>query len=344
MKTPITQSKAIVFPEINKVELRDVPLPESADWDVTVELEAGAISLGTERWALAGKRPEGDVTFPCIPGYLSIGRVVAAGAKAREHYADGDRINFLAAKIPEGYGGNWMCGHLSPAVVHVDPSALGGFMGMPYVERVPEGLSSETASLAGLAAVACRGIDMADIRPDCFVVVVGQGIIGHAAAQICRLHGARVLTADTLPARVALSAELAAEVAVNSAEENLAERVMEFTSGQGADVVIDTTGSDRMINEEVKFLKTGGQVVFQGWYPPPSSLDLHCLQLKFASAVFPCGHSGGAVARCMRWMDAGLLRLEKLITHRFKPEQAAEAYDIVLNRPGETMGIVFQWD
>ena len=337
-------AKAIVFPEPNKLEIRRVELPKMKEWDITVELETSAISLGTERWALTGQRPDGDVTFPCIPGYLSVGRIVGAGASATSAFSSGDRVNFLAAEIPEGYGGNWMCGHLTPAVVNVDPSKLRSFAGMPYVEKVPDGLVGEEASLAGLAAVACRGIDMAEIRPEDRVVVVGQGVIGHAAAQICRLRGASVLTADTMPSRVELSRQLAADVAVNSLEEDLGKSVADFTGGQGADVVIDTTGSLKMIQQEVEFLKLFGKLVFQGWYPPPNTLDLHRMQLKFAQAVFPCGHSGDAVARCMRWMSAGLLRLQPLITHRFRPEQAAAAYDLVLNRPQETMGIIFNWE
>lgn len=336
-------AKAIVFPEPKKVELRNVELPPLQEWEVLVELEQSAISLGTERWALNGQRPSGDVTFPCIPGYLSVGKITALGSAARDRYASGERINFFVAKIPEGYGGNWMCGHLSPAIVNVDPAKLGDFEGMPYVEKVPEGLSAEEASLAGLAAVACRGIDMSNIQPEDRVVIMGQGIIGHAAAQICRLKGAKVLTADTMAGRVELSKRYAADVAVNSLEKDLASEIADFTGGRGADVVIDTTGSAKMILEEVEFLKRFGTLVLQGWYPPPSMLVLDRLQLKFVRAMFPCGHSGEAVGRCMAWMKGDLLRLKPLITHRFSPGQASEAYDLVLNRPEETMGILFDW-
>ena len=336
-------AKAIVFSAIDQVELRQVRLPEAGAWDVTVELEAGAISLGTERWALLGQRPPGDVTFPCIPGYLSIGKIVAVGTSAAKRYQLGARINFLAARIPEGYGGNWMCGHLSPAVVNVDPDKLGAFAGMPYMETVPEGLAGETAALAGLAAVACRGIDMAQIQAGQTVVVVGQGVIGHAAAQICRKQGAKVLTADTMPPRVEWSRRFAADVAVNSKEQDLAQAVMDFTRGQGADVVIDTAGSAAMVNQEPPLLKRFGQLVFQGWYPPPSALDLHQLQLKFVRACFPCGHSGEAVRRCMQWLQSGELTLAPLITHRFRPEQAVEAYRLILDRPNEAMAVVFDW-
>ena len=339
----MNMATAIVFPAVNQVELRRTPVPVPGEWDLTVELEASAISSGTERWALLGKRPPGDVTFPCIPGYLSVGKIVAAGNKATGQYHVGERINFFTARIPDGYGGNWMCGHLSPAIVNVDPAQLGTFEGMPYVVKVPDGLAAEMAIFAGLAAVACRGIDMVRIQAGQNVLVFGQGMIGHSAAQICRHLGARVLTVDTLPARVDWSRRLAADVAINGLVDNVSEAVKEFTQGRGADVVIDTTGSDAMINKEVPLLKRFGQLVFQGWYPPPSSLDLHQFQGSFVQSYFPCGHSSEAVGRCMNWMDAGALKVAPLITHRFRPAQAAEAYRLIVDRPGETMGIVFDW-
>lgn len=336
-------ANAIVFPEPLKVEVRTVLLPVPGEWDVVVEVESSAISLGTERWALLGTRPVGDVTFPCIPGYLSIGKVVECGREAASLYRTGDRVNFLSAQIPEGYEGNWMCGHLNPAVVHVNPMNLGGFAGMPYVERVPVSLNSATATLAGLAAVACRGIDMIDLEVDQKVVVIGQGVIGNAAAQICRLKGAQVLTADTLESRVKLSATYAADIAINSKTDDLSTAVADFTNGQGADVVIDTTGSMTMVNQEIEYLKLFGKFVLQGWYPPPNTLDFHQIHKKFAQLYFPCGHSGAAVSRCMHWMARNQLLLEPLITHRFAPEQAPEAYDLILNRPQDTMAVIFNW-
>jgi 3-hydroxyethyl bacteriochlorophyllide a dehydrogenase len=334
-------SKAIVFSEIGKVEYRDVPIPEQGEWDVTVEVESSAISIGTERWALLGKRPPGDVKFPCIPGYLSIGRIISKG-KSVTNFNVGDRINYLAAKNPEGYTGNWMCGHVSPAVVNVNPNQDSWF-GMPYVEKVPENISSELASLAGLSAVACRGIDMAKINPGDKVLLVGQGMIGHAASQICRILGAQTLAADTMDIRVDFSKKLAADRAVNTQKEDLAKAVKEFTSEKGADVIIDTTGSVAMINQEIEYLRPFGKFIFQGWYPPPNDVSIHKLHLKFTTAYYPCGHSGEAVRRCMDWLASGKLNLAPLISHRFSPKEAVEAYRLILDKPNEAMAVVFNW-
>jgi len=97
-----------------------------------------------------------------------------------------------------------------------------------------------------------------------------------------------------------------ADKAVNSEETDLASAVAAFTENAGADVVIDTTGSATMIGLEVPLLKLFGMLVFQGWYPPPSSLDLHQMQLRFLRTCFPCGHSGEAAQRCMQLLAFGM--------------------------------------
>jgi 2-desacetyl-2-hydroxyethyl bacteriochlorophyllide A dehydrogenase len=312
------------------------------EWDIKVELEASAISVGTERWALMGKRPKGDVTFPCIPGYLSVGKIVDKGSEVKG-YDIGQRVNFVAARIPDGYTGNWMCGHISPALVNVNPENIDPLWDLPYCEIVPEAVSAEVATFAGLAGVACRGIEMAGLKLGDNVVVVGQGFIGQMAAQICRLKGARVIAADILPGRVELSAKYSADFAVNSKEENLTEFVHSLYP-DGADVVIDTTGSDRMINEEISFLRMWGKLIFQGWYPGNSSLFLHNFQNNFVTAYFPSGHAGMAVRQVLQWMDDSKLVVEPLITHRFLVKDAIEAYDLVLNKPEEILGVLFTWE
>ena len=98
-----------------------------------------------------------------------------------------------------------------------------------------------------------------------------------------------------------------------------------------------------MLDREIDYLKRFGKLICQGWYPPPNTMNFHKMHLKFPQVFFPCGHAGTAVSRCMRWIRRGHLQLKPLITHRFEPGQAVEAYDIVMNRPEEAMAIVFDW-
>jgi threonine dehydrogenase-like Zn-dependent dehydrogenase len=42
-------------------------------------------------------------------------------------------------------------------------------------------------------------------------------------------------------------------------------------------------------------------------------------------------------------LAAGRFRVDGLITHRFTPDAAAEAYDLTARQRAQTMGVLFDW-
>ena len=98
-----------------------------------------------------------------------------------------------------------------------------------------------------------------------------------------------------------------------------------------------------MVNSLFALLKLRGKFVFQGWYPPPSPLDLNALHCHLPSAHFPCAHSGEAVAVALEWAARGWLRSEPLIGHTFAPRDAAKVYEMIGRGSDEFLGIVFDW-
>jgi len=207
------KAKAVVFENVRKVRVRSVTLPKPGPADIVVENEISGVSVGTERWALIGKRAE--IQFPNVPGYMGIGRVTVAGAEAAQRgYRVGDRVNYFASRLaPPLAGKSWMSSHLSHAVVDVchgvdwDPTGFNSHR----CEIVPAGVDPLDMSLCGLAAVAQRGIEMAGIPAGVKVLVVGLGVIGQYAAQICRLKGAQVAVTDVVDARLEVARKLGAD-------------------------------------------------------------------------------------------------------------------------------------
>ncbi|MDP6702147.1 MAG: hypothetical protein QGH25_21015, partial [Candidatus Latescibacteria bacterium] len=49
-------------------------------------------------------------------------------------------------------------------------------------------------------------------------------------------------------------------------------------------------------------------------------------------------------ARALELLATGAIRAEKMITHRFPYQEAAEAFDLLYNRLGETMAVLLMWD
>jgi len=338
------KTQAIVFPEPEKVELQEINLPTPTPRDIVIEVETSGVSVGTERWAYLGKRSE--ISFPNVPGYMGIGRVIEAGSEAKNRgYAIGDRVNFFHSRIEGPLGSaSWMGSHLAHAVVDVfenanpDPESLD----VHHCEKLPADLDSAEAALTGLAAVALRGIEMAVIPVGARVLVVGLGIIGQFAAQICRLKGAKVAVTDLVSLRLKIAAENGADWIIDPKQDDLAVRARQIAP-HGFDIIIDTSSSAAVVNSLFPLLRLRGKFVFQGWYPGLSALDLNAAHQRLPTCFFPCAHSGVAVQAAMQWVNDGRIKVQNLITHRVKPSQCADVYKQIGSGSEGFLGVVFNW-
>jgi len=190
--------------------------------------------------------------------------------------------------------------------------------------------------------VALRGIEMAVVPAGTKVMVCGLGLIGQYAAQAVRLKGARVCVVEMKQTRLDTARRLGADWAINPATMSLADEAAKIAP-DGFDIIIDTSSKDAVVNSLIPLLKFRGKMVFQGWYPPPSSLDLNVMHSKMPTCYFPCSHSGSTVATAMRWVAAGVLDTQSLITHKVRPEQAPQIYQMIAEDKEDYLGIVFEW-
>ena len=338
------KARAIIFTAENTVAMSEIQLPDPRPQDLVVQTLASGVSVGTERWALIGKRSE--IRFPNIPGYMGIGEVIEAGAEAKKRgYREGQLVNFGVSRLLPPWGPNsWMGTHLSDAVVDACTGVdwvPGGF-NLHRCEPVPDGLDPVDASITPLCGVALRGIDMARIPEGGTVLVLGVGAIGQFASQVCRLMGARVAVSDIAEERLEVARRMGADWTINPKKEDLTARGREIAP-DGFDVIIDTSSVPAVVNGAIKLLKMHGQVIFQAWYPPPTPLDLNEFHGRLPTCYFPCAHTGRAVATAMRWAREGKINARGLITHVFRPEEAERAYKMVLGGGEPFLGVTFDW-
>ena len=338
------RTQAIVFPAPGTVELAEIALPDPRPADVVVAVQVSGVSIGTERWAYLGKRAE--LKFPNVPGYMGIGTVVEAGAEAAARgWRPGMGINFARSRLAEPYGTHsWMGAHLANAVVDVCTGA-DAVPGEPHfftAAPIPEGLDPLAASLTQLCGVALRGIEMTAIPAGGTVLVVGAGVIGQFAAQVCRLKGARVMVADVQAERLAIAARNGAEWTVDSRKEDLAQRAA-AVAPRGFDVIIDTSSIPAVVNSVIPLLRARGTIIFQGWYPPPSALDLDVMHSRQPTCVFPCGHSAAHVETAMRWARDGRIESRGLLTRIMKPTEAPAFYAHMAASSDAFLGAAIDW-
>ena len=331
------KATAIVFEADRKVGFHEIEMPEPADTDLVVRATCTGISVGTERWALISQRQE--ISFPNIPGYLGVGVVENAGP-AREGFSEGDRVFYFSTRLPEPYASNsWMGTHVSHALVpDQEPKDW-----PPYVCRIPEGISDAEAAMAGLASVAARGADMVKVLTSDIAVVLGLGLIGQSSAQVLRAKGARVVVADMLELRVNQALEMGCEEGVVLDGGPILPQLKHLIPEGGADIVVDTTSVAPVVNQVGDLLKMDGQFIMQGYYPGETPVCFDGLHAKRALIRIPCAQSKEAHEYCHRLMLGGMLKLDGFVTHTFSPQEAPAAYAMVVERPQDFTGIVFDW-
>ncbi|NJM40439.1 MAG: zinc-binding dehydrogenase [Anaerolineae bacterium] len=255
------KTKAIVIPQANVVEMREVDLKPIGTDDVLIRTTLTSISAGTERMLLKGVMPHPMLQFPVVPGYETVGEVIETGDGAREWL--GKRVYV---------GGNY-------GFIGVNP-AFGGqseYIVAPKTHLTDlQTLTDEQGVLLALAATALHGVDVAGLQVGRLegselanitnlptfqlvnVLILGQGIVGQLAARIAQARGTHVTVTDKEAARLRCS--LAHVILNMSSADAIPETLKDI------DILIDATGKMEAIAPMLMRMKRGGRVVLLGYY------------------------------------------------------------------------------
>jgi NADPH2:quinone reductase len=107
---------------------------------------------------------------------------------------------------------------------------------------LPENVPGEVGACLGIPALTALHAVLTDggIEGQRVLVAGGAGAVGHYAVQFSRLLGARqVITTVSSPEKAALALAAGADVVINYRTENVVDRVLKETQGEGVDRVIE---------------------------------------------------------------------------------------------------------
>lgn len=326
------KANAILFTGVEQLRLTTVDIPEPGPGEVLVEALYTLISPGTELRCRAG-RQEGT-SFPFIPGYSMVGRVVARGPGAT--LADGTPVfcsGTARASEPLAWGGHCALAVQAEAAVH----------------PLPDGVDPLWGAAAKLAAIAYRGVRLANARPHETVAVIGLGVIGQCSARLHALTGARVLGADLSAARVAVARAAGIEAFVPQG--SLAGDFAEVLPG-GADVVVDSTGAPAVLAQALAVARdkpwddspaAGARIVVQGSYPDGFTVPYQAAFMKELSLWVPRDVQPADIRTVLGLMARGRLSLQGLVSEVRAPEAAAQTYAELADPSSPLMTVAFQW-
>lgn len=207
---------------------------------------------------------------------------------------------------------------------------------------VPLSLSFEVASLLGCSVITGLGavLDRAEVPEGSSVVVVGTGGVGLSSIQGAVLRGAGpIIASDPSPAKRDLAERFGATHALDPSSGQLASAVRALTVGRGADYVFVTVGRVDAIEEGLSYVRRGGTLVVVGMPAAGESFDVVAVDLVHDDIRIVGSKMGStrleiAVPRIVELYESGRLKLDELITGRFRLEEINDA--IAASREGHS--------
>ena len=330
--------RGAVFLGNRNVEVRTFPDPTPGPGEVVIEMKASGMCGSDLKFY---RSPPGEAqkslgfsadADPFIGGHEPCGVVAARGPGVSEKEAPiGQRV------MDHHYAGCGVCKHcrvgwsqLCKAGITVyGVTAHGGhaqYLKVPARTLVP--LPDELSFVEG-AAVSCGtgtaygALRRMNLAGGSTLAVFGQGPVGISATLLGAKMGARVIAVEKNPERRALAKQFGADVALDSEEQ-----IKDLTRGEGVDLALDTTGHSAARIAAIRCAKTWGTVCFVG-EGGDVTIDVSKDMLrKQLTIIGSWTFSAMGQAECARFVVDNKIELEKIFSHRWKLDQAGEAYKV----------------
>ncbi|WP_291297253.1 chlorophyll synthesis pathway protein BchC [Elioraea sp.] len=302
---------AVLLKAPESLALSRLPLVEPGDADVIVDIEWSGISTGTERLLYTGRMPPfPGMGYPLVPGYESVGRVVAAGPAAGR--AVGARVFVPGARCFGDVRG--LFGGAAARLV------VPGAKARPIAEDL-----GERGVLLALAATAHHAISPGSALPD---LIVGHGVLGRLIARLAVALGGSPTVWETNPAR----ADGAAGYAVI---DPIADDRRDYRCIQ------DVSGDATILDTLIARLGPGGEIVLAGFYDrlsfafPPAFM-------REARIRIAAEFREADIEAVTALIADGRLSLDGLITHHQPATEADQAYRTAFGDPA-CLKMILDW-
>ncbi|MFC4500274.1 MULTISPECIES: zinc-dependent alcohol dehydrogenase [Streptomyces] len=342
--------KSVRTGAVGKVDVVDVERPVPGPRDVLVKIRACGI-CGTDvtflhMGGMPARAHAGGELVPVALGHEPAGEIVEVGADIADLKV-GDRVVVNPQDAPTGIigcGGRF--GGMSEYLL-VEDAVVGR-----SVAVFPDTVPFDVAALNEPMAVARHCVNRSGAGPSDKVVVFGAGPIGLGAAIWLKLRGvAHVVVADVLPDRLETALAVGADAVVDSAKENVTERLTALHGqaanalGQpraGTDIYIDAAGAPAVFQAAVDSAKWGARLVMVAVQKKGSDTDLGGMLRSELTLVASQGYPTEIFEVTPEIVEHHE-RFEKLISHRVPFAEADRAFELTLT-PGAAEKVVVTFD
>ncbi|MFN2645347.1 MAG: zinc-binding dehydrogenase [Burkholderiales bacterium] len=200
--------------------------------------------------------------------------------------------------------------------------------------KVDPKIPPECAALVGCGVTTGVGavFNTAKVAPGSSVAVFGCGGVGLSVIQGARIAGAeRIIAIDTLEAKLAMAKQFGAtDVLAAKAGEDPTKTLKKLTGG-GPDYAFECVGSGELAATAYRAIRRGGLAVVVGVAKPADATSIRTMTLPFEEKTITGSYFGSCVPRVdfprmLALYLKGELKLEELITRRYRIDEAPQAF------------------
>ncbi|OCH93926.1 GroES-like protein [Obba rivulosa] len=300
-------------------EVKEVPIPQPKEGEILFKVLCCGV-CGTD-----GHVHEGEfiAKFPLIPGHEVVGRVAAVG-KGVTGFEAGDRC-VADPGVTCGScfycrrGQSLLCENFEGRGVTMS----GGFCEYVIFEAKQvykiHNLTDEEATLVEPAACAIHGMDKLNAPVGVDALVIGAGPTGLILAQLLKLNGAaKVVIAANKGIKTEIAKQLDAGdeyIELDRANPGPQWEQLKENNPYGFDVVVEATGSEKIANESINYVRRGGTLMIYGVYDnaalvhwPPSKIFEDEIRIIGSFAQTYC------FPRAVAYLDSGKIKVRGMVT------------------------------
>jgi L-iditol 2-dehydrogenase len=332
--------KAVYLTGLRRMELLEAPKPAiAAPKDVLLRVDALGVCGSDIHYYKDGKIGPGPAVFPQVLGHELGATVVETGAQVK-NLRPGQRVAvdplIACGECDQCRAGRQNTCRRQKFLGSAGqlPGALVEYMVMPAecCIPVPDSLNDDEVALVEPLSIAVYAVRMAQLRPGERVAVLGSGPIGLCTlVAIHALTDAVVYATDLVDDRLAAARACGAAWAGNPRREDVVAAIQRLEP-LGMDAVFECAGEQDALDQGVDLLRPGGALLVIG-IPETDRVNFSMNILRrHELRILNVRRQNHCVEPAIELIASGRANVRPLVTHHFRLEETARAFDLVTAR------------
>lgn len=342
--------KAFVMKEIGRVGFMEKPVPRPGPNDAIVQTTRALICTSDSHTVGGGIGPRENLTL----GHEAVGVVHDIGSEVKS-FRPGDRV-LVGAITPDwgdpasqgGYSsqsgaplGGWKFSNTKDGVFaeyfHVNEADAN-------MAKIPGTVPDDMAVYcADMLSTGFMGAENGNIPIGGTVAVLAQGPVGLMSTAGAKLRGAGlIIGVESVPNRQRLARIYGADEIVDFTTEDVVERILGLTDGDGVDTSIEALGADVTFQTAIKITKPGGTVSNTGYFGegefvhiPRVEWGVGMADMTIATGLCPGGRL--RMERLLRVLEAKRVDPTLMTTHTFRFDDMEQAFEVADKKLGDVI-------